>query len=264
MTTENNITVLMSVSKEWVEQNRDKYFFSVERDSYDSVDIRISTKISVEDFLKNEEVFYKQPERASDEEFWKVIEGCDWAKDFDFKRVKKFLISKYRDDVDGLDKFREAYTKKRGKLGKVARNLKLGLGDDSYGDLLAHIIGLGQDEFDKCIDNPKLIEIRARKNAFVESFAYSIPYASDFKCMELSYYKEQAQRIIDDLEGLDCKAAKDTIKLCGLLLEGDIEGFLRYEEGLRDNATVLRSDCSLGWLIENTISDLRLYGEFIR
>jgi hypothetical protein len=49
---------------------------------------------------------------------------------------------------------------------------RISLGDDSFGDLLAHIVGLGRDEFAHVMATPKLAQERAQRGDFAENFMY--------------------------------------------------------------------------------------------
>jgi len=53
----------------------------------------------------------------------------------------------------------------------VLTSLEVG-SDDGFSDLRYHIVGLGKDEFDACMKDPRKMQIRYRKEEYKESFAY--------------------------------------------------------------------------------------------
>jgi hypothetical protein len=50
-------------------------------------------------------------------------------------------------------------------------------GDDSLNDLLHHIIGLGQREYEAALADPALVAARAKRRDYRESFSYIEQYA---------------------------------------------------------------------------------------
>ena len=61
------------------------------------------------------------------------------------------------------------------------KHQQLPVGDDSYEDLRAHIIGMGRKEFQKVMRNPELAYDRAVDGKYTESFSYAIPSRSDYQ-----------------------------------------------------------------------------------
>lgn len=74
--------------------------------------------------------------------------------------------------------------------------------DDSFSDLICHIIGLGKNEFEKCMKNPISAIERARSRNFKESFSYCFPYTrqdhSDFNLLKPEQYIRRAKKYIED------------------------------------------------------------------
>lgn len=127
-------------------------------------------------------------------EFWSIVDQVDWVtlskgpKDCEIgkERMLRLLPS-----LEKLEEFREHYDRKSSDLyvhlgtwendvefGDQSR--EFGLGDDSFDDLIAHIIGLGQDEYAAVLLQPELALQRTRKRQYVESFAYCIPGPTDY------------------------------------------------------------------------------------
>jgi hypothetical protein len=65
-----------------------------------------------------------------------------------------------------------------------AARKELPCSDDGFSDLLAHIVGLGKEEYCAVLENPKLAFDRANKHDYEESFAYCIPYEEDYRNRE--------------------------------------------------------------------------------
>ena len=116
--------------------------------------------------------------------YWKEIEAMGWGKSSvnyealsrefhakwgkrKMKAVRRFVGQK----VSELYKQVDQWEKKN--------NTRLDIGsDDGFGDVLHHIVGLGEDAFNKAIAIPKLIELRynakyGSKEGYTESFSYA-------------------------------------------------------------------------------------------
>jgi hypothetical protein len=112
--------------------------------------------------------------------FWRITEPYGWGtKTTNDKRILKDLTKKlspeeaielrgtYRHLYDKLSNAVEAYEAKH--------RVYTELGDDSFGDLIAHIIGMGKAEYHAALRSPARAIARARKHDFKESFAYALP-----------------------------------------------------------------------------------------
>ena len=128
------------------------------------------------------------PKPMTDQNFWWIIEEAGWGKfDFDYKRIKAYLMG--RMDFQTSETFMKAYDKKYSDLERaVDRYLDNrdgqrrghGLpfsGDDSFGDMIAHVIGLGKDFYEQAVKDPSFI----RNLDIKESFAYCLPYKQDYE-----------------------------------------------------------------------------------
>ena len=115
----------------------------------------------------------------TDKEFWDIIEPYGWGtKTTDYKAIKIDLMRRLSPDqaVSLKDKFlslREALDQRMGIFIE-------GLGDDSYSDLLAHIIGMGREEYAAVMANPLKGKQRSDNLEYTESFLYSLPYETDY------------------------------------------------------------------------------------
>ncbi|HUU88870.1 MAG TPA: DUF4240 domain-containing protein [Candidatus Glassbacteria bacterium] len=180
----------------------------------------------------------KQSVEMTEERFWKIVEECGWGtKTIDDKAIKKILLKELskeeaKEFTDIKRKFMAQLDK---KLAKVISNL----GDDSYGDLLSHIIGLGKAEFEAVLNDPQLAKIRAEKYQFVESFSYVFPYDKDYdKLGNKAPFVEWANRCMkayaDATIDHDCLPIdgyiQTVILALGEMVAGNVNEFLSSRE----------------------------------
>jgi hypothetical protein len=137
-------------------------------------------------------------------EFWKLVAELNWGhkadgpgKTADYNKGKKILMQRL--DVAMAERFSNTFSELSAKLYKPLYSLE-GMSDDSYSDFRAHIIGLGQEEFEKALANPKSQEQRAAKHQYVESFSYCIPYKDDYKMLDPTQHTERAERILKEYQ----------------------------------------------------------------
>jgi len=113
---------------------------------------------------------------------WPLINVLDWANNSkDAEAIARRCIKLVGEDGwKDLSKFVDA---KVGELQKTIEkyeddNGKLGIGsDDGFSDVTYHVVGLGQQEFNRCMANPALVEKRynapyGSPEGYQESFAY--------------------------------------------------------------------------------------------
>lgn len=83
--------------------------------------------------------------------------------------------------------------------------------DDGFSDLRYHIVGMGKDEFDVCMADPKKMEIRHKKGEYKESFAYVFqepdpPRTKKQKKATLEKLVAEAERLQEAVFALDKQA----------------------------------------------------------
>ena len=131
----------------------------------------------------------------NEKKFWKLVEEIDWAD------VEKKVKRRRHRSVSQLEKKAKAmleerlsekeqlsmnkiFWRLREKLGErinawekfTGRHLPLS--DDSFADLRSHIIGLGKEEYQATLKDPKLAFDRAPvkgRHRYMESFSYLMP-----------------------------------------------------------------------------------------
>lgn len=104
-----------------------------------------------------------------EEYFWQFVSDAGWDKNKDYEAIARRLSPKYGVDKRALHvMFDELQKKLMEELDRPG--VELGVSDDSFDDLTAHIIGMGRDEYYRVLNDPQ--NAVAHKKSCVESFAY--------------------------------------------------------------------------------------------
>lgn len=220
--------------------------------------------------------------QMTEERFWAIVEMADWParQTEDSDRGKIFLMSRL--DRGEVHQLRGIYESLSNDLWlAVGNHLKstdqvIGVGDDGYGDLVAHVIGLGRAEYEKAMADPQVVVERGRARKFASNFSYILPWPQDYDNTDVTQYVERAERELGECrEVLDLPVtdaikdpARRLIALLELLAKGDWEAFLLTEEegraaaeALLNAAKPLRSGyggpLTNQWGIWNLYSDVR-------
>lgn len=116
---------------------------------------------------------------GKEDHFWKLVKLANWPKDGYEKAKIRYLktLSKYQ-----CSDFRAFVNVAFNALDNSLSTQvdEISCGDDSYSDLLHHIIGLGKEEFYRNLKNRNLVQKRADDSDYKESFSYAIPYDHDY------------------------------------------------------------------------------------
>lgn len=193
----------------------------------------------------------KDPSHDGDtlREFWTTTEGFGWGtKTTDSETIKVTLLRQLTPEKaealrDQFDKLTHALSQKL-----RAAHIQLECGDDSYGDLLAHVVGLGRVEYEKALADPKLLKARCDSGAFTESFAYALPHAGDFAYLTLEHYIARADELRaqydaafqDEAHEKIHAPAQIIIGTMALVQEGMITAAMEREQATRDAATAIQ------------------------
>jgi hypothetical protein len=133
---------------------------------------------------------------------WAIIAEARWSEDFNYSRIKNELMAKLSvEEVEALSKFIED---KRRDLHRAIKNGELedslGYGD-SYSDLLYHVVGLGKEEYEKCLnDIESVVEVSKTSR---ECFGYGIPDKEDYDRLDPSYFRQMANRFLTEMESVN-------------------------------------------------------------
>jgi Trp operon repressor len=117
----------------------------------------------------------------TEDRFWELVKLAHWPCDYEKARIMyRKLLSK-----EECENFNNAINVAWKLLDKTLNvdsiSDELGVGDDGYGDLLNHIVGLGKEQYYKYLNNLKLIKELAHSHKYKESFSYCITYYSDYE-----------------------------------------------------------------------------------
>ena len=144
----------------------------------------------------------KKNDSIDETTFWSLVEAANWKSDHNYDRIKIGLIRQLTPSA--IDQFQDLFQKFNNKLAKAVdnycdqNNKTTGCSDDPYSDLIAHVVGLGKEEYEQSLKNPELVVARAKKGDYKESFSYSIPSKEDLQYMPKSYYMEKARQYLED------------------------------------------------------------------
>lgn len=113
--------------------------------------------------------------------FWGEVAHFGWGtKTTGYDAIKREMMERY-DDVF-LRSFHAVYDSfasmlyQRVDAWEKANEESCGCGDDGFGDLLSHVIGLGKDTYEEAMENPQSVVRRGQAGSYDEKFSYSFPY----------------------------------------------------------------------------------------
>lgn len=195
----------------------------------------------------------------SPSKFWADIAPLGWGtRSTDYKKMKKHLMKVW--DKAEADAAGDTFSRLKGQLSRVIdgwvrdTGKELGLGDDGYDDLISHIIGLGQREYERVLKKPSLAYDLAVSGKFKESFAYVMPWKADYEKKEkgLKSYQDWAK---ESMAGYQ-KALRNPvykpltrgiqymIDVLSKLVLADLPGFLEAEPEARKMSEKLEQEGS--------------------
>jgi hypothetical protein len=132
--------------------------------------------------------------------FWTIVDEIKWPKK-GYDEAKLWFMQHY--SVEEAKAFTEIFLKKKSELARASEEDRC---CDSWDDTLAHIIGLGEEEYTRNIKQPDLIVKRERDMDYKESFAYCIPFSDDYKKLTdngYDTYINWTKELITELESAD-------------------------------------------------------------
>ena len=123
----------------------------------------------------------KRTGECTQETFWVEVAHFGWGtKTTDHKAIKREMLERYDDAF--LRSFHAVYDSfasmlyQRVDAWEKANEESCGCGDDGFGDLLSHVIGLGKDTYEEAMEDPRSVVKRGQKSDYTEKFSYSFPY----------------------------------------------------------------------------------------
>ena len=151
---------------------------------------------------------------AHEGKMWNLIGALGWVESgHDYEGIENLLLQQDDDTVNSLREFigeRQNDLYERVDNYEAEHDGRCGNygGDDSYGDMLAHVIGMGKLAFDTIMADPtRLNEIK-----FVENFFYAIPHDTAYAREErtIGFHQEQASNGLKELQRIRAAAEDDT------------------------------------------------------
>ena len=143
---------------------------------------------------------------------WPIVAAIGWRRlckreSLPTKRTQQLLVRQLAaPEVEKLHALcGEAY--KEIDQAVINSALELGLSDDTYHDLLSHIIGLGETEFNKTLKNPHRLKPIVDRRNYRENFFYCLPLALDKLC---TFQQLQTQAVHAATELASFTALSDT------------------------------------------------------
>ena len=130
-------------------------------------------------------------------EFWRMVDEMGWPE-VHYDEAKYRFMLKYPPAV--AEEFQNIFLQKKVELRKAGRVQAV---CDSWDDNLAHIIGLGEQEYEHNITNPRLMFEREESLDYKESFAYCIPFADDYKLLRDEGYEPYLRSIRELLHRME-------------------------------------------------------------
>jgi len=152
------------------------------------------------------------------ETFWTLVADIGWGtKTTDVSAIKSRLVREW--SREQADAFNSVLYNLEGELYQKldASDLEFGLGDDGFGDLISHILGLGKEDFWAVMSDPRLALKRANApygspEGHAEKFAYCIPDDSDYDKLDGKPYVKWAKENVQSLTtALDQPIIKGTL-----------------------------------------------------
>jgi len=220
------------------------------------------------------------------EKFWNEVALIGWTdkpeKGF-YDKAKARLLRRWTGEF--LEEFGEMKDELISALGLAVEAKEKGsgessgCGDDGFGDLLNHVVGLGKEEYEASLADPMRVIKRGQAYDYAESFGYCIPYGTDIELISKGLYITRARKIVDNLTALkqsrfgkDFEDLDPLLQLMMRVVNGRVE--LLLTEGLEERVAKLRKARKArlraerealqaldpqSWMFDNTVSDAVSY-----
>ena len=223
--------------------------------------------------------------------FWSVVATFDWTNfTGETETVKARLLREWTPEY--LAEFQAAYDQVEGAMYHRFDDsgVDFDCGDDTFGDVISHIVGLGQAEYDRNMADPSLAAKRVRDSG-CKNFSYCFPLYTDLEYLDPTFYTKRADDLASNLNGLTSALSRSPVVsnpkvddclstlalLCGLVRDGDFttvtsqadsfteaaKAWPKVRETLVGTAQALRAISHLGrhleWGSRNLVSDITIY-----
>jgi hypothetical protein len=146
----------------------------------------------------------------NEQKFWEMVAVVDYQNLIGKERAdtslgKRRLMAALQKEDGGILKAIEDF---RAILGKKLHGIEKAIekyekandtrldygGDDSFSDLIHHVVAMGQKFYDKAIADPSTL----KGFKYRESFAYCVPYKDDVKELDPNFHQEKARAFLGE------------------------------------------------------------------
>jgi hypothetical protein len=148
----------------------------------------------------------KMTGKCTVEQFWAEVAHFGWGtKTTEYKGIEREMLDRYDDEF--LRSFRDIYDELDSELYQKVEsyerenNVSCGQGDDGFGDLISHCVGMGQEHYEACLADPGLVVKRGHAKygtpeGYREKFSYGIPFppVAPSESLEEAIEKARAER----------------------------------------------------------------------
>ncbi len=196
----------------------------------------------------------------TDAKFWEIVKNARWTSDHNYERIKyQWMRELSPPQAEGL---RRKFNKFQSRLDNKLTDIVHGVGDDSFSDVVAHIIGMGKQAYGAAMKDPSLAQRLIDANEYVENFGYAFPDKDDYNLIEPKYLIKQATGYLEELSDLtsnrsairsqqEADILRDMIKRLRAAESGDFKKAIQDWDGSKYK--------HWGKIVDNTDHDV-LYG----
>jgi hypothetical protein len=217
--------------------------------------------------------------------FWEVVSDLGWDRVGDYKGIKRKLMERFTwEQIEALAAIDTAVYRRLYKAvtdWEEKTRQSCGCSDDGFSDLLNHIVGLGREEWQACLDDPSKAKARADRGDYTESFSYCWPRHEDYKQLTLKgfwvWIEAQLHELKQLKEGVEIPvkrgedptetfqqidgAFEKAIGAVEILRRGDIPAFLATKSEVIPAVKLLREHIQgMHWGVDNLYNDLEERG----
>ena len=137
--------------------------------------------------------------------FWEIVDFIDWKELCKIRRLNVSSINvkvarQYPFEV--IQEFRSLCSRKKNQIAEIIdAQAKLGAsvptGGDSFGDLCAHVVGMGKEYFEDIVANPEKIA----SVPYQECFSYCVPFKDTYEKLEPDYVTNKVNELRERIIG---------------------------------------------------------------
>lgn len=135
------------------------------------------------------------------EPFWAKVASVGWSRTTRYSEARLALARAM--SIEDAAAFHVAYDAAvaavAAKLEKSIRKIDGYIGD-GFADLCAHIVGLGREEYERVLADPRRGVSRYKAGRFTESFGYCIPTGSDYAALDPAYHQARAAELVAEYQ----------------------------------------------------------------